>query len=457
MAELTVQISASNQDGNIFFGTSFGTNQNTIRVGEDNSNNPYSGYFHFTLTGIQQGATIDAATITLVGANAGAGPSATFIIAASDEDDAAIPTSYSDFTGRARTTATVTVSAETSSAGSNHEYNIQPIVQEVVDRAGFPEGGDLLVFFDGDTVATGNNDRVEFDSWDGDSAEAAELNVTYTNPGGTLTVDDMASDTVMDEPAITQTHVLTVDDMASDTAMDEPAIAQTHVLTIDDMASDTVMDEPAIAQTHVLTIDDMASDTVMDEPAITTGGTLTVDDMASDTVMDEPAITQTHVLTVDDMASDTVMDEPAITTGGTLTIDDMASDTVMDEPAITQTHVLTIDDMASDTVMDEPSLSAPVQITVDDMASDTAMDEPAITQTHVLTVDDMASIVVAEAIAIIQTHVLTVDDMASDTAMDEPSLSEAEGVLEMSVSNATPTLTVTVIDLPTLNVKIVEN
>jgi hypothetical protein len=189
MATTSAQVSAGADDGNIFNGSTFGNNQASLRVGENSSADPYSVFLRMQLDDVGQGDTINSATLSLVGANDGAGPNATFDIYAEDSDNPAAPTTYADFTGRTRTTATTRVFEETSDDGTTHDYDVKSIVQEIVNRAGWSAGNYIIFFLDADVATTGNNDRVEFDSYDGVVANAASLDVDYTASGGGTTVD----------------------------------------------------------------------------------------------------------------------------------------------------------------------------------------------------------------------------------------------------------------------------
>lgn len=135
-------------------------------------------FIRFPNVTIPAGATITAATLTLMGdGEVAATGEAT--IAACDEDDSAQIASAADAAGRDQTSAVV--QWETGGTGDNVAAispDIASVLQEVIDRGGWESGNALQLFVLQDDLDT----FTAYDGWDTAGDDYAVLDVTYTAP-----------------------------------------------------------------------------------------------------------------------------------------------------------------------------------------------------------------------------------------------------------------------------------
>ena len=130
---------------------------------------------------IPVGSTIIAPTkLTYTSDATGSGTSYTTQFRASDEDNAAAITTATDFSTRPRTTASASLSPPIIANDVTQDSpDLSAVVQEVVDRAGWVSGNDMLFFWER-VSNTGNNNRSYYHS--GTIAKSAILEVNFTPP-----------------------------------------------------------------------------------------------------------------------------------------------------------------------------------------------------------------------------------------------------------------------------------
>lgn len=145
---------------------------------------------NFDLTGIEQGATISAAVLKLT-SNSTISKSFNFRQKIEDVDSPTAlgsgnPTTWSWW----GTTVTWTVPGGGLVAGTQYTLtDITPLVQHLVDRGSWPNGGGINTMLEHDGTGS-DGDEYFFRSWDYGSGDANTplLEITYTNPSaGTVT------------------------------------------------------------------------------------------------------------------------------------------------------------------------------------------------------------------------------------------------------------------------------
>ena len=133
------------------------------------------GGLRFNNVTIPQGATINTATLQIyIHSTATDNVQADFYCEAAD-DAGTFTTGSGDISGRARTTAKVSVSANNVGTGWYSVTGMAPAVQEVTDRGGWASGNDLVVIID---PVAGTD--LQFRTWDHDTSLAAKLDIDYT-------------------------------------------------------------------------------------------------------------------------------------------------------------------------------------------------------------------------------------------------------------------------------------
>lgn len=172
MTAFSRNVSASSDDA-IEIAGSMTLNGATITL---NANDRWAG-LRFTNVTINQGDTINTASITFpVSGTANDDPH--FDIYAETTDDAGtFTTSANNISGRSRTTAKTTWNATAVGAGAVASPDIAAVIQEIVNRGGWTSGNDIAILLD---CLSTNSFR--FDTVDGSGT--ITLNIDYTAGGG---------------------------------------------------------------------------------------------------------------------------------------------------------------------------------------------------------------------------------------------------------------------------------
>jgi hypothetical protein len=188
MATLNLQVASSVDDCFVYWnGSSWAliTNNAYQDAGYAySSTHKMGGGMRFQNVTIPGGATITAAYLTLRAAGNRANTAVNSRIKGEDVDDAAAFSNYSDYSGRARTAASMdwdNIPAWTAET----EYNspdIKTIIQAIINRPGWASGNDLVIFWDDhDDRSTHANQTERYAySYDGSATKAPKLAITYT-------------------------------------------------------------------------------------------------------------------------------------------------------------------------------------------------------------------------------------------------------------------------------------
>lgn len=145
---------------------------------EGNTNVVHSGV-RFTSVMIPKGSTIKSAILRLVASDSVSGTTVNATIKGENVNHAIAFSTYANFTGRARTAASVAwnnIGGWT--AGSTYSTpDLKTIIQAIVNRAGWVSGNALVLFIENNASTIGK--YREFASWDHLTYAAAQLIVTW--------------------------------------------------------------------------------------------------------------------------------------------------------------------------------------------------------------------------------------------------------------------------------------
>lgn len=149
----------------------------------------FSGAFRFQTVAVPQGATITSAYLKITAGETNAVTTVNSKIRAEDVDDATTFSTKADFESRFPSqVTTATVNWEIISTWVyNTEYtspDIKTVIQEVVDRSNWASNNNMVVFwddYDNRSFQVANAARRGY-SYDGNSAKAAKLSISYTMP-----------------------------------------------------------------------------------------------------------------------------------------------------------------------------------------------------------------------------------------------------------------------------------
>jgi len=146
---------------------------------------------------IPQGTTITSAFFRAIAWNTRSGANANPIeIIGVDEDDFAQPSSSNDVINANKTTATVNAFASQNWTDGDtiDSPEIKTIVQEIVNRAGWSSGNAMTILIRPGSAAP----QVIFSSYDFDTAEKAELHISYSTTEEVSQTDGVAMGDSMD-------------------------------------------------------------------------------------------------------------------------------------------------------------------------------------------------------------------------------------------------------------------
>lgn len=145
---------------------------------EGNQNVVHSGV-RFTTVLIPQGTTIKSAVLTLVASDTVSSITVNAIIKGEDANQANAFSTYANFMGRPRTSASVAWNniAGWTAGVSYQTADLKTIIQEIVNRAGWLSGNALVLFIENNGSTQGS--YREFASWDHLTYAAAQLIVTW--------------------------------------------------------------------------------------------------------------------------------------------------------------------------------------------------------------------------------------------------------------------------------------
>ena len=183
MPTLNLQVVASNGDASeMDDNTGFTSTSLSISFqGNTVAANRRNGGFHFPSVAIPPGANIDSATLQLYCTTSIIDDPRVEVLA-EDIDDAPDFVTNADVTGRARTTALVIWDANDIGAGLETSPEIKTVIQEVIDRAGWAENNDIVIFLDSKDEAPYEN-GLSVRAYDGVSGQAMKLNIDFTPAG----------------------------------------------------------------------------------------------------------------------------------------------------------------------------------------------------------------------------------------------------------------------------------
>ena len=178
MTTLDLQVSAATDDAHeADDNTLFNSGAVVVKAESDPSGGSrYNGGARFTGVTVPNGATIDVAYIA-VHAPATNRDDPNVDIHCEDVDDADDFGATADVTGRTRTTNFTTWTATGIGTGEVNSPGIESVVQEVVNRAGWNGGNDMVVLVDGRSDSPQDFRMVSYES---DTSKAVKLHIEYS-------------------------------------------------------------------------------------------------------------------------------------------------------------------------------------------------------------------------------------------------------------------------------------
>lgn len=153
-------------------------------TGQSSSDTGFGLGLRFTSITIGQADTIDAATLAFTARVTGSNATVNTDIEGDDTDNAAGFSTIGDYTGRVKTSALVawdSISGWTAEDAITSP-EIKTIIQEIVDRGSWASGNAMAILWEDDGSSDGAL-RSSY-SYDGNSAKAPQLDITFTAGGG---------------------------------------------------------------------------------------------------------------------------------------------------------------------------------------------------------------------------------------------------------------------------------
>ena len=192
MATLNLQVAASADDtfqykyygGGTYFSIVYGENT----IGNYSADYYKAGFgARFLNVTIPKGATITAASLIITSRYAASGATCNARVSAEDVDDAAAFSTEADFNTRFNTHTTARIDWDAIAAWSVDEEgadttspDIKTVIQEIVDRAGWVSGNDIVIFCEDFDARSSNGALRNGYSYDLSTSKAPKLHVEYT-------------------------------------------------------------------------------------------------------------------------------------------------------------------------------------------------------------------------------------------------------------------------------------
>jgi hypothetical protein len=256
LATITLQVGAGASDG-ILYGATFISND-VVAFGQS-SNNVTSNFMLFTNVTIPNGATIINAYLQYRCKTSQSGTTILSRIYGNNVDDATAPTTAAEYNGKALTTAYVDWDSVGSwTAGTWYDTpDIKTVIQEIVNRAGWASGNDILILHkdDGSTngaVRTAN-------PYEDGASFAPKLVIEYTTATN-ATVEAVAATATNEAitPSVTATQNATVAAATATVtnAAIAPAVSATQNATVTAVTATAscTAGNPTVAATQNVTI-----------------------------------------------------------------------------------------------------------------------------------------------------------------------------------------------------------
>lgn len=184
----TFQVASGDDDAEeLLNGTGFSSTGLFLRTDQQGlESNSYATGVRFTNVTVPQGATITAAYVTVVEASGSDDMEVVIHGHASDNSPSFVTTP--DVISRDRTLVSVTWEGGDDLVTPANSPDIAPVIQEIVDRAGWVSGNALTVFLIGNLLST-NSANGRWKSYEASPSEAIELTITYAQGTGSHTHD----------------------------------------------------------------------------------------------------------------------------------------------------------------------------------------------------------------------------------------------------------------------------
>jgi len=187
MTVLVVSVAASADDGYGSAAASFDAAGTYWKVGREDISGQKSHYpfCRFLNVTIPQGSIISSAYLEVV-ANANSAYTAVKTkVAANDADSPAAPTTWAQVTGLTLTTAQIDWDFAAVTAGVAYTSpDIGTVIKEIVDRAGWASGNNLILTIFDDSSTSDNRHQIA--SYDHLTYAAPQLTVTYVYGGNVI-------------------------------------------------------------------------------------------------------------------------------------------------------------------------------------------------------------------------------------------------------------------------------
>jgi len=177
VAVLNLQIAAGADDGRE---TGAGVVELTSATGVimPASSTGYWAALRFLNVTTPEKATVSASTLSLYFYDTSNDSPDVDIYADDADNSAALVETDTNISARTKTTAKTTWTATNQNTGWITSPDLTAVVQEVIDRDGWVSGNALTLLLDARTVSN----SIRFRSYEFDSALAAKLDITYTEP-----------------------------------------------------------------------------------------------------------------------------------------------------------------------------------------------------------------------------------------------------------------------------------
>jgi len=355
---------------------------------------------------------------------------------------AAFTTTSNDIDARTRTSATVQWNSTDLGAGTDEFWewgasvagvgngaNINAIIQEIVDLAGWASNNNLVLIYE---QHTGDGQRdLQIYHYDGSTTFAPKLHIEYT-AGVALVIADGTHAHNAENVVLTQHHVLTIQDASHSHSAENISLTQHHILVIQDAIHTHSAESPTLVvhyilviqdashshsaeslvliQHHVLAIQDASHAHTADNITLVQHHVLIIQDAAHAHTAENLTLVHHHILVIQDAVHSHTADNLDLVQHLTLSIQDASHSHTAESPTLIQHHVLIVQDATHAHSAESPTLIQHHILVIQDASHAHSAETPTLVYHYILTIQDALHSHTAENLDLVQHHVLTIQD-----------------------------------------------
>lgn len=445
MPSVTISVAASADDANSQSNTpDTGSTSGNIAAGDltatllspgdHGANNVWYVGCRFVTSGANapaSGNTITSALLKMTAAStysAGANVIKFTVSCQDDDSPNAFATSEAndlDVASRPRTTANSVITATSVTGGTTYDWDITSAVQEVVNRAGWAAGNEIVVIVESHADTT-TGEWQDYYAFDHASGQEPQLFLNWSAGGGaqTINANHLAAGTTLHQPsAAPGTVTVSANHLASATVLHQPAVRQT--IGAQHLAAATILYQPVVTPGAVtVQANHLTAGTTLHQPAVSPGAVaVTANYLAAETALHQPEVEQQ--IAANQLAASTALHQPQVAPGAvSVSANHLAALTALYDPSVNQgAATIAANHLAAATQLPNPAVEQGIAMQA--LAAGTVIHQPEIEQV-IAALALAAGTTLHQASVAVGAVTIAVNHLAAATALYNPAIGGRE-------------------------------